>query len=220
LLFQTAEMPRVIPIFVFISIIASCSKDNSGPLVKETPQAILAPSAQDYYPLTKGNYWVYDYYNINTNTNSQTFWYRDSVWIVGDTTINGYKYAHQEAKSSNGATWWAYLRDSLGYMVTYREEKIRFSCNNFTDTLNIKHDFPYTVYAKMVHKDTLIITPIGNFHSISLGYIWYYINKPDPLPKNEYLFFAKGVGMTQYCHWYYPTCITKIEGRLIKYHLN
>jgi hypothetical protein len=212
-------LARNILIIIPILLIASCSKDIAIPVDQGVSQTTVIPSAEDYYPLTVGNYWVYDYYVINTLSGVQQFQYRDSVYIVGDTIINGYTYAHQENKSINGIGW-AYLRDSSGYMVMHKGAKILFSCCNFTDTFSISHDGAYTVYTKMIHQDTLIPTPLGNFHSISLGYLWHYTNNSAPLPKNEYLFFGKGIGMTQYCHWYYPGCIGKIEGRLVKYHLN
>ena len=210
-------MKRIFFILSLILLIYSCKKDVAIPSVKNnTPPSPQIQSSEDYYPLKKGNWWVYDYYQMNTSSGTEQFDHRDSVYIVGDTIINGYRYAYQKNTYQNG---WLYLRDSSGYMLTIGGERILFSSTNFTDTLYIYNPaYPFTVYSKMIHTDTLISTPVGSFHSISRGYIWRYNNQP--LPKNEYLFFGRGIGLTQYCHWYYPNCVGKIEGRLVKYHLN
>ena len=208
-------MLRLLIFFLLSLFIFSCSKDEALPATINNSSTTYIPSSEKYYPLKRGNWWVYDYYYINTNTGKEYFEYRDSVYIIGDTIINGHKYAYQKNTYQDG---WLYLRDSLGYMATIGGEKFLFSCTNFSDTFNIDSSkYSYTIYTKMMHHDTLIPTPVGSFHSISKAYIWRCMNTP--APKNEYLFFGEGIGMTQYCHWYYCSCIGKIEGRLVKYHL-
>ena len=203
-------MPRTFLIFSFLVCLFSCSKDVPIPAKDDIPQPHI-PNAEDYYPLTKGNYWVYEYYTINTNTGIETFSYKDSIHNVGDTIINGEKYTHQKHTYQNGN---GFLRDSSGCMVT-SSGKILFSCCNFSDSFYFSNS-PNNWYTKMIHTDTLIYTPVGSFHSISLGYIWNYPTGP----KYEYVFYGKGLGMSQYAHWYLPAQVVKIEGRLVKYHLN
>lgn len=211
-------MTHNLKMLVALAFISSCSKDKATLQINNSSGPTI-PNAETHYPLKKGNWWVYDYFNINTQSGVTQFWYRDSVYITGDTIINGHKYYHQLGTGQFGNGWWLFLRDSAGYMLTLGGEKVLFSLTNYSDTLTIDSSMymPYLVYQKMIHTDTVISVPAGNFHSISKGYIWTYMN--NPTPKNEYLFFGRNIGMTQYCHWHYPQCINKIEGRLVKYYV-
>ena len=202
-------MSRILLLFSLLVCLFSCSKDVPIPSGDVVPHPHI-PNAEDYYPLTNGNYWIYEYYDIYTNTGLEKFQYRDSVSITGDTIINGEKYVKEKHTYQN---WLRLLRDSSGCMIS-PNGRILFSCCNFSDTFYISHWDNY--YTKMIHTDTVISTTVGKFHSISLGYVWNYLAGP----KYEYIFYGKGLGMSQYAHWYMPAQIIKIEGRLVKYHLN
>jgi hypothetical protein len=68
---------------IFITILASCTTDNS---ISTNPET-------NYIPLTNGNFWTY-----NVTTNAQTL--RDSLYISNDTTINAKIYKKFKTKNA------------------------------------------------------------------------------------------------------------------------
>ena len=103
-------MKNVKTIFLFMSVlIASCSKcDDEMPATQQ--------SDPNYFPLSQGSYWVYDWVKIDTLGNESSFNRRDSIYVAGDTLINNQNYKVLKGESFN-PTLPLFYRDSSGFLV-------------------------------------------------------------------------------------------------------
>lgn len=117
-----------------IILFASCEKDDS-PTINDSVEKT------DYLPLEIGNYWIYKHYDIDSLGNESEKDRIDTVKINRDTIINNYQYfILEETNYPYSGTAWGIkdiLRDSSGYIVNEKGQ-IRFSVNNFSDTLASK----------------------------------------------------------------------------------
>ena len=99
----------------------SCKKEN-----------LLAPVGHtyilDYSPLKIGNYWVYEYYDVDTIQGTNQLMDRiDSVFVSGDTTINQKQYFVQKTFSllpSQIIESANFIRDSSGYSIRSSSVKL------------------------------------------------------------------------------------------------
>jgi hypothetical protein len=100
------KYPKLI-VFVGCCVLLACSKEETAPnLIQSLTQ------------LKKGNYWIYQVVKVNSN-GSETILGRDSVYVEGDTTINGVRYAtlnHGRAYSQQ--RFRQFLRDSADCLVS------------------------------------------------------------------------------------------------------
>ena len=67
-----------------------------------------------------GSYWVYDWYEVDylTGVSAPTD-RRDSIWIAGDTIINGNQYHIQKGTWFSSSVSTSIQRDSSGYIVNH-----------------------------------------------------------------------------------------------------
>jgi hypothetical protein len=105
----------------------ACEKDP----IKEDQSPEL-----DYFPMTVGNYWVYDTYKIDSNGNELLYGENDTTLIEKDTLIAGESYFKIRGKGFGygSAEQVNFYRDSSGYIVDEKGTKV-FSQNYFYDTL-------------------------------------------------------------------------------------
>ena len=104
-------MKKILAFTLLSLAILSCKKDKMAP----TPQPVNSYT----HVSTVGSYWVYDWYDVDSTGNETllaTNW-KDTIRIVGDTTINGEVFQHYEGKEFNQFTEY-YRRDSSGYVVS------------------------------------------------------------------------------------------------------
>ncbi len=121
-------MKKYVMAVVAIAVIFSaCSKDDKG----SAPQTQIDPT--EYYPMTTGSYWVYEHFLIDSNGVSNTHAH-DSIFVAGDTTINGKVYRHLDSET-NFPLGVGFFRDSSGYLVNTTGH-IVFAPNDFSDTLS------------------------------------------------------------------------------------
>ena len=141
----------------------ACEKDDEQKLSDNT----LNDAKENYFPLTIGNYWVYEDYHIDSLNQETKLDYIDSIAVSRDTVIRGEKFyilsGIREFPGSDKLRDLSILRDSLGYLINQWGE-ILFSSGNFSDILHTRieltsnNDTLLKVTYKMVeHSDSLEI---------------------------------------------------------------
>ena len=118
-------MKRVFFITAFIGLLAvSCTKENSENNLNPLPTS-------DYMQLKIGNYWVYEWYRLDSLGNEIPTSEADSSIITGDTNISGKLYYKMLSTKSSHIS---YLRDSIGYLVDM-DGRVLFSDHDFTNII-------------------------------------------------------------------------------------
>ncbi len=185
-----------------IILIAGCKKDGEI----EAPHGTV--NLYNYFPLSIGNYWVYQNYNIDSLGNETLTDRIDSMYINRDTIVNGYQYYVLEGTNF---TMGGYapgiirlLRDSSGYIVDEGGRR-RIAQNNYTDTLynesrpiNGNHYYDISSIMKTVDND--ISVAAGLFDVIECEIM---ITIVTPIPTQ---------GETRYHHNYYADNIGEVVG--------
>jgi hypothetical protein len=216
-----------------ISLLASCSKTPEAELKTQSEpviQSVGSATADSYFPMQVGNYWVYKNYffdSTGTQTNVTRNKY-DSIVVEKDTTIAGKEYAklafyyyfENEAIQPEGASFY---RDSLGYIVNIDGTRI-FSQTDFNDDLihrvEFNQDDTMFIYSVKMERffgsveiENEVYNTILNARSTVYSYMRpEYINVPlygDNL-------FAKNIGRVLLTN-YFLNSRGKIEKRLIRY---
>ena len=214
-------MLALLVIFIF-----SCKKNSN----EQSSQPI--PSAPDYIQLSVGNYWVYEFYKVDTNGVEQKLIHKDSSYIQKDTMINGIKYF---IKISNPLQFTRcgspmlvqseeLLRDSSGYLLmrySTGEIRILFARDNFTDILY--SDTVETLAfreVKMTGKDSLVSMPAGNFTTRSACQYLYPLHPDYPWGlRKDYYVYGRWVGEIKYTYCLYSQP-GHYEARLVRYHVS
>ncbi len=214
-------------LFVFFAIafslllVSSCCKDDND--IDTTPQV----SQLQHLPLKTGNYWVYNTYKIDTLGNETIISTVDSTIISGDTIINGLTYYILKGNYAGGRIRILdILRDSSGYLVN-DEGEIKFSEDNFTDTLSITNvtfgDSTYTTtYYKMEKHNAPVTVPAGTFDDVLnyKGTIKFY-RASNPIYKDKNTFYAKDIGLILDTFYYGSEAHSyRYERRLVRYNVN
>lgn len=202
-------------LFMFLAaltLLASCKKDDSDP-----------EQTKDYVQLKTGNYWIYRISYIDTlGVESLTNTY-DSIYISGDTTINGNVYAKKNHTAMPFPA--EYLRDSSNYLVSSLGTKM-FSPVNFSDTLKKgyyaipQNDTLFFYFYKMTDKDLSVTVPAGTFTTMNWKGIYIptkAMSYTEPLDNNYY--YSKNIGLVQYNTTFAMTR-TKMVWKLVRYKVN
>ncbi len=215
-------MRRLFYVAMVITLITSCEND-------QTEESITPVETSSYMPLEVGNYWVYTYYKIDTLGNETDQNKTDSVVITKDTLINGNQYYVIEGTDYYGSVreWDVIdiLRDSSGYIVN-EEGKIRFSEDNFTDTLYTivkvyDNDTIYTITCKMEEYATSVSVPAGEFEVLNYQGT---VTTPEEIPGVAYpryvnKLYSKDVGIVFKNYILIYSNAWYIEKRLLRYNI-
>lgn len=204
-------MKRVILLLaVFGMIITSCKKDNTENQLVPVPEA-------DYMQLEIGNYWVYQWYNIDTSGNESLIARYDSSIITADTLIGGRKYFKKLIIQNVNHV--EFLRDSNGYLVDHGG-MIRFSDHDFTKILRIMEIVPdiATIEYQMANPDSLISISLGNFPTYNFRGTVYAMDPQHPLGINyTHNFYADGMGLIKTSSYYFSNPNLRVERRLVSF---
>ncbi len=184
-------------------------------------------SSESPYTLvsTSGSWWVYQWYSIDSTGTPTSMTQRDSVYIVGDTAINGNTYIHAEG-TYLGSPRSSYYRDSSGYIVNSLGNT-RYNYVNIGDTIYTQVDGGgfYTSHW-FTAPETTISVPAGTFDTHDFQGHFYsqdgsYFTACDS-SWIQHSYYADGIGeiasqtayltqITNYC--------TYMERRLVSYHI-
>lgn len=210
----------VLAIFAANLLFVSCKKEE-----KEANQAPVT-KASDYFPMSVGNYWVYEMFEIDTNGNEVNMGWLDSVYISGTEEIRGETYyLFTRGNGGPGGCFTTSVRDSSGYLINW-EGTILFAPDDFSDTLAIdvemlnEMDTLYVGYSNMEKVTDKISLKAGDFDALLCRNRYHIPLTGVALEYRELLEYrAPGVGLIikQCAHLADP----KIrEGRLVRYHIN
>jgi len=200
----------------------SCKKDSTPNVSTPNP---------DFTMLKTGNYWVYEFYHVDTNGTEQKLVNTDSTYILKDTLIGGIQYF---VKIQNGyqfhkASWLGappdtvILRDSAGYLLqrysTGQTVKI-FARDNFRDIL--ARDTITRLLIRnyqMTGKDSLVNVDAGQFTTRSFRVTCYPLDTAYKWGiRKVYSIYGANTGLVKYtyCLWSEPD---HYEARLLRYHV-
>lgn len=216
-------MRRLVVVFFLAAALISCKKEKTDPIDNnpETDQT-------DYFPLSIGNYWIYQHFEIdslNHETEKQVF---DSIAITADTIYRNNKYYVLEGTNYpfNGGQWGfiEMLRDSSGYIVN-QNGIIKFTDDNFVDTLAFKTevhngDTLYTLFYKMEKPSDNIEVPLGSFNVLNYRGTLNSSMEIQGSQNPRYLntFYADSVGKILETYFFLHSPLTN-EKRLVRYHI-
>ena len=211
----------VVSILVLTLLFIGCSKEK----LSQTPLVSEEQENTDHMPLAIGNYWVYDYYTLDSLGN-ESFSNSDSVYINKDTTINGNKYFIIEGGSFAGIGIGNIIRNVNNSIVEYSSydstEFVRFTTNNIgsvfltnTDSLS---GYSYSYWVKK--QDTTVVVGMENYvcYNMQQQVVNFIPGHPYPL-RNFYRCYNSNVGVVinQFAYSASPFIF---EGRLVRYNIN
>ena len=195
-------------------IFQSCKKDDE----EQTPPD--DPSYSTFLPLKTGNYWIYEWFNIDTNNVATPMDKVDSIYVSKDTTIHNDVFYKLEGTFLGSGQFLQIVRDSLHYLVSH-DGTILFSSEDFSNTLHIADTVGNLFYlsCKMEDQDFEINVPAGNFltsdyrqtvHQLDSNYQW-----GDRYLHNRY---AEDIGRVLFSTFYFSSP-NYMEARLVNYHV-
>ncbi len=215
--------------FVFIFINA-CKKKKT---VEEPIISIANPTVyKDFSKLKAGNYWVYQYFEVDTLGNATPYNKFDSCYFVKDTMIHGSMFAKVYRPTIPGLTPdFIFIRDSLHYQVNHYGEQL-FSSVDFTNNLSTQY---WLIFSSLLNTDTAslnirkmtdinvnTLVPAGTFTTLNSKLIWNIFPKYTYYQKTKYqnTKYAENIGIVAETLPFYFASIKYTERRLIRYKVN
>jgi len=214
-------MRRSIVIMMMALFIASCRKEESNPVGPVGGQEKVT----DYYPLTVGSYWIYEYYTADSTLNFIDQNITDSVYIEKDSICNGNTYAVFCSSYWSQRMWpnEFLVRDSSEYIVSNDGTKWFTINQNNTNLIERYSSYPDTNFFitwKMNNVDSMCTVPLGQYQAKYL--IGTYTSRTPVLPsmekRNYYYAYAKNIGQV-YKRLGYQESPQYFEERLVRYHI-
>lgn len=190
---------------------------------KDDDAKLNAVTATDYFPLTVGSYWVYQWYNIDNLGNETIRSTKDSVFVSADTIINGLTYAILQG-TEFGNEIKRFYRDSSGFLVDEKGEIPLFTIHEEPALLGIDTFYasnaPWFWREYKMAADANITVSAGTFENCLTAET--YLNPIEPNAENGiriYPFnYAEGIGLVRHrTSFYYEPLY--LESRLISYHI-
>lgn len=214
------------PIFIlsFLSLLAfsACHKDE-----ETLPEDSLPVIVENYLPLTVGNYWIYEEFQIDTNGTATDLGKIDSCYIEKDTLINNKTYFKYCRVAPGYGSSIKFIRDSSHYIVN-SNGIILFSSVDFSSILHTYYtiipvsDTVSVNTSKMTDKDVEITTPYGTFTTYNYK-TTCAIAPAFASNGNERYWntrYANNVGIVAETIATYLSTPVFTERRLVRYHLN
>lgn len=219
---------RKILLFAMIALLFVACEDDLN--TDDDPQ-ITTEEPDNYFPMSIGNYWIYQEYEMDINGLVTETQHIDSTIITRDTVINNYTYFVLEGIQYPYSNWreLAILRDSSGYLVN-PDGRIDFATENFSDTLytyvqyeniELQTDTIYSAFAMMEKPADSITVPAGTFDALNCRIMYTSPSGVfgDNDPRSNYTSFGNHVGKIISTYFYANSSLI-YEKRLIRYHIN
>ena len=217
---------------IFLGVITllfynACKKDSSTAVTSD--QEINKKDT--YFPMKVGNYWVYEIFEVDTSGNETVINRPDSIYIAGDTIINGEKYFIFKGP----VQWWGnnidsaeYKRDSCRNIVD-NYGIISLSNTNFSDTLysfyiqSFPGDTLFHIWYKMENIATPFYTKCGNFDVVDyrgtmVDYKNRYLKTQLKYPRYIHHYYAKNIGLVMSTS-FFALMPGHYEERLVRYNV-
>lgn len=204
-----------------LPLVFAC-EDKSNPSITEE---IL--SVYDYFPVTKGSYWIYNIYEIDSMGIETMKSENDTLFALGDSLIEGTNYHtfYGNFEGVPNSKDYRFFKDSSNCLVTQKGYLV-FSLDNFSDTLYTfipKWNTNMHMYLIMETVDEQVQLEAGGFNSILNAKL--HVDSKDQTNwsfKDNDKLYAKGTGIilkqTYYVHAY-ETEKRYYEQRLISYYI-
>ena len=176
----------------------ACKKDDAD----NEPQA---SSADYFFPLKVGNYWVYE--TLNTQNNSTTI---NTISILGDTVVNGrtfYRFNSISPISIMGVLGEYLLADSSGYIID-PTGFVYMANNGAMDTIEITSGSAYDMVTRTGNRDSVVNVPAGSFYTLETVADVYYKSITSPTginPRSMHSYAAKNIGNVKSTYFYYAS---------------
>ncbi|MDP1727321.1 MAG: hypothetical protein Q8M15_11100 [Bacteroidota bacterium] len=199
---------------IILIIFSSCSKEKT-PIT--TPDSVL-----DYFPLKKGNYWVYkvSYLDSAGNTISQSR-ENDSMVIGNDILINNKTYItvihYNYLGATNSDPFIVYYRDSSDCIVN-NYGKIIFSINSGVYKEIFHEDSSAYINYSFVSQATNITVPIGTYNCLDYKGELYRKSEQYKIAFLTHNYCYKNIGTIRKVMLYIGS-LDKVNLDLIKYHI-
>ena len=220
-------MKTITLLMIIFAVFSSCKK-------KEVEPTICESSVQEFeVPNTKGSYWKYQCYRVDTSGVETLYGEPDSVYVYGDTVISNKRYTVIKGTwlTAPSTTILSIRRDSSGFIVN-ENGKVIYSFNNFTDTLrtgSLQYGPPpesWHWYMKM-YNNISINVPAGTFNTVEARRSFY---DPNGGPANNCgdaeftlgYWYADGIGKVKETNGFIvdlQNCGAHLEARLTDYYI-
>jgi hypothetical protein len=200
-----------------IALIASCKKDkNDDNCTCPSPSPTVVTSANDYFKLAVGNYWVYDNVKIDTLGVETVISSTDSAYVSGTTVVHGNTYYNLF-----DFYYTILLRDSSGYMID-TNSVIHFTTQVFDVPVAFSYiagNIGYTE-SMTVRNPVSVTVPAGTFtaydwkitlHNMDPNYQWAFT-------RYSHDYYSAGIGKVKQEYFYYSQP-DHYERRLTRYHV-
>lgn len=204
----------LITLLVLISL-QSCKDDDDQPTMK-IPNAGLVT--------TPNSYWVYDWYQIDSFGIETSHPVQDSIYIAGDTLLNGNTYVIYKG-TELGSPQIKILRDSSGFIVDH-QGVIIWNINSISQIADNTTQYGIKSTSSMTNLSSSVTVGAGTFNTIEKTTRFCYEDgKPFTVCNqcwDSKSYFSDGIGeislQTAYIGTINKEC-TYLERRLIKYRI-
>jgi hypothetical protein len=182
----------------------------------------------NFSQLKIGNYWVYEYFDIDQNGSATSRNVIDSCYIEKDTMINGktyFKYVKPDPNTAPKENI-TFQKDSLHYIVN-SDGKILFSSEDFSTIFDSRYivagpqDTVCKIVKHMADKNIMVSTPAGTFTTLNAkdDYSMYpnWASSGNSRSKNTR--YAEKIGIISETFDFYISQKNYVERRLIRYHV-
>ena len=201
-------------LLILITIV-SCKDDDDIQICIDCPENV-----SNFTQLAIGNYWIYENVTVDTNGVDGISYSNDSIYIAGDTLINGQTYFIQKKGLFMGSGF-ALLRDSSDFLVNKKGD-ILFSTSIFDSVLRTiegPNNF-FSIEYQMANKNFVVDVPAGSFPTYDFQGLIHF-NDGFSTPVTDRIlhnYYAKDVGLVKTTFFFSSTSST-IEQRLLRYHI-
>lgn len=195
--------------------IMSCKDDDDIQICIDCPENV-----SDFTQLAIGNYWIYENVTVDTNGVDGNSYSNDSIYIAGDTLINGQTYFIKK-NGLLGGSGFSFLRDSSDFLVNKKGD-ILFSTSIFDSVIRTfeEPNGYYNIEYQMADKDLVVDVPAGSFSTYDFqGLVHFNDNYSTPLnDRIQHNYYAKDVGLVK-AIVFFSSVPSTIERRLLRYHI-
>jgi hypothetical protein len=195
---------------IALLFLQSCKDEDVSPTTSAPAISIVT---------SPGSYWVYQWYDIDTAGNETINRYSDSIYIAGDTAINGNLYVIFTG-TELGSPNVSYLRDSASYVVA-STGKILWNTSKIGEISTYTNDI-ITATSSTSNLSKNVQVAGENYTAIERMTTYCKTNGSPMNPCEQCstfkAYFANGIGEVMRQTAYIGSC-NKLERRLVRYEI-